>query len=904
MKSNKILYRLWQLALIACMTVSLSSCRETFESFFSDDIEEGEEVMFTTSLPNVAVTRASEDEFKKQMSAYTAVSKAYEFTISMFAKGETTAIGTGTYQPASTVTKDENDNEIVKYDKIGTLKSLENKALYWPSTTIEYGFLATAGEEKLSSEQDSKDKWLKQDLLKGYGYIQQYNGTDGGIDKLDDFNYRTANEWKKKNKEIKLVTNEEEYKMIPLYLQHQRALITVKLKAGEGVSSKSLWPSNAAKEVVSRIYSHTKNSPDTTSIKPLARWELEEGGDTIMCYDAIVEPWDYNSNLSDNLITKISLSGQNYSFYRVNDTTPNSDDNYDLAAGKHLTLTITLGRESRKALMTAYIEDWTENVTTTICDDHGNAGEPRYIETRDDLLDFLTGLDNKAGNVGLVLKDINLDSTTVRYPDEWGSYDLRCTLNLGGWKLKGTHCFLNTLESTANLQNGKIQIGANVESAIANTNNGTIDDVKIIAINGAHATVAGAVVENTGSIIKCHSSIEVSGSTAEYVGGIAAKSNTGTTSGKITGCTVTNRVDGGTTACGGIVGLANGDVTNNVFEYGITLSQRNICKNIVGEIVGEHDFSKNSWPTTDANPNLTNAATENLYTGIIDRETEFALATGKRYRLARDFTVSSTKDDVAYELDGNGKTISTSAMIFKTISGQVHDLTINVTKNLEAEHETDDRDVMAPLAEAVVGPTAEINNIVVYAKGITIQASNPAGVVVWAAGGAKVVNCEATANIVAKVVNLTSGERKYAGGIVSSASIATISQCVFHKDCELKPATGVTGAETVYYGGIVGGIGSWNGETPELTITDCASFCESYITTPEDAYHGGVLGYAQKEVNTSYYNATKDCQGNWWPDNGDKISNGVALKGLADGYSVEKTIGKRNAVKPEEKTNK
>jgi hypothetical protein len=901
MKNNKIIYRLWQLALMACMAVSLSSCRETFENLFSDDIEEGEEVMFTTSLPSVAVTRATEAEFNKQMSAYTAVSEAYEFTIGMYVQGEKTAIGTGTYQPASTVTKDENDNDVVKYDKIGTLKSVEKKALYWPSTTVEYGFMATAGDETLSSEQNTKDKWLKQDLLKGYGYILQYNGSDGGIDKLDDFNYRTAKEWKKKNKEIKLVSNEEEYKMIPLYLLHQRALITVKLKAGEGVSSKSLWPSNAAKEVVTRIYSHSTSTPDTTAIKPLARWESETEGDTIMYYDAIVEPWDYNQNPTDNLITKISLSGQNYSFYRGNDTT-GSNDNYDLAAGKHLTITVTLGRESRKTLMSAYIEDWTEKVTTTICDDHGNAGEPKYIETRDDLIDFLKNY-NKAGNVGLVLNDIDLG--------EWDdSYKLYCTLNLGGWTLKSSKRFLYEMDGTAYLQNGTIQIGNNtdaveINAAIANINNGTIDDVKITAINGAHATVAGAVVENTGSIIKCHSSIEVSGSTAEYVGGIAAKSITGITSGKnatITGCIVNNRVDGGTKACGGIVGLANGDITNNTFEYGITLLQDAKAKNIVGAYDGTCNFKNNAWPTV-ADDGENETPVGERYTGIIDSETELASATGSgnRYRLAKDISVSSTKDDVAYELDGNGKTISTSKMIFKNITGQVHDMTINVTDNLVAEHKTDDKDIIAPLAEGVFGPKAEIRNIVVNAKGITIQASNPAGVVVWAAEGAKIVNCEATANIVAKVVNLSSGERKYAGGIVSTASTATISQCVFHKDSELRPATGITGAETVYYGGIVGGIGSWNGETPKLTITDCASFCESYITTPEDAYHGGILGYAQKEINLTYSNATEDCQGNWWPNNGEKISNGVASKGLADGYTVEKTIGKRNAVKPEEK---
>ena len=708
------------------------------------------------------------------------------------------------------------------------------------------------------------------------------------------------------NEELKLEGNNADYKKIPLYLQHQRALITVKLKAGEGVSSKSLWPSNAAKEVVTRIYSHSTSTPDTTAIKPLARWESETEGDTIMCYDAIVEPWDYNQNPTDNLITKISLSGQNYSFYRGNDTT-GSNDNYDLAAGKHLTITVTLGRESRKTLMSAYIEDWTEKVTTTICDDHGNAGEPKYIETRDDLIDFLTGTDNKAGNVGLVLNDINLDSTTVNHQEVWGTYDLRCTLNLGGWKLKGTRRFLNTMEGTANLQNGTIQIGASVESTIADTNNGTIEDIKITTINGAQATVAGAVVKNTGSIIKCHSSIEVSGSsTAEYVGGIAAKSITVTTSGKnaaITGCTVTNRVDGGTKACGGIVGLANGEVTNNTFEYGITLSQDAKCKNIVGAFDGtEYTFSGNAWPTVAESDlqNLTPA--DERYTGIIDRETEFALATGKRYRLAKDIIVSTPKGNVTYELDGNGKTISTSVMIFGQISGQIHDLTINVTQDLKTTNDQSgkDLDVMAPLAEAVVGNTAEIRNIVVNAKGKTIQASNPAGVVVWAAGGAKVINCEATANIVAYVSAPNGNDRKYAGGIVSTASIATISQCVFHSDSKLTAADGISEATAIYYGGIVGGIGSW-GETPKVTITDCASFCDSYLTTTEDDYHGGILGFAQRKDSEKLYNATEDCQGNWWPNNGEKISNGVASKGLADGYTVEKTIGKRNAVKPEEK---
>ena len=674
---------------MACMVVSLSSCRETFENLFSDDIEVGEEVMFTTSLPSVSVTRSAKSDYETQMGAYKAVTDAYEFTVGMYLEDDGSLVGEGVYTPST------GGALIVKS---GTTP------LYWPSTIKAYGFKAVAGSEILSENQSKQVDWLKQDRLEGYGYIQKWVGDEdsgSSLDKLNKQNYRTAKEWKALNEELKLEGNNADYKKIPLYLQHQRALITVKLKAGEGVSSKSLWPSNAAKEVVTRIYSHSTSTPDTTAIKPLARWESETEGDTIMCYDAIVEPWDYNQNPTDNLITKISLSGQNYSFYRGNDTT-GSNDNYDLAAGKHLTITVTLGRESRKTLMSAYIEDWTEKVTTTICDDHGNAGEPKYIETRDDLIDFLTGTDNKAGNVGLVLNDIDLG--------EWDdSYKLYCTLNLGGWTLKSSKRFLYEMDGTAYLQNGTIQIGNNtdaveISAAIANINNGTIDDVKITAINGAHATVAGAVVENTGSIIKCHSSIEVSGSTAEYVGGIAAKSITVTKSGMnaaITGCIVTNRVDGGTKACGGIVGLANGDITSNTFEYGITLKQDSTThKNIVGEIEsGEFVATNNAWPTFNTNNGLKNAMPlANTYNGIIDSYDEL-VATKEDYykgaencyRLVKDITVDDNIGDignVAYKLDGNGKTISTSKMIFKNITGQVYDLTINVTDNLVATNDT------------------------------------------------------------------------------------------------------------------------------------------------------------------------------------------------------------------------
>ena len=93
----------------------------------------------------------------------------------------------------------------------------------------------------------------------------------------------------------------------------------------------------------------------------------EEDAASSTRYDAIVEPYDYSVKPEDDRIAKVSLSGQNYSFYAGNDVASNAAS-YNLEAGKHLTITVTLSRDSRKVMMSAYIEDWTEDVTTTICD--------------------------------------------------------------------------------------------------------------------------------------------------------------------------------------------------------------------------------------------------------------------------------------------------------------------------------------------------------------------------------------------------------------------------------------------------------------------------------------------------------------------------------------------------------
>ena len=927
MKRN-YLYKLSQLVLMAIFILGMTGCNETLDSLFSEDISEGEEVMFTTSLPSAPATRGTaQEDYEKEMNAYQAVNKAYEFTISMYQKDGNSdkLIGTSTYCPAPTVTTDEEGDTVsIKYDGIGSLKS--DKPLYWPSTTVPYAFKAVAGTDDISPVQNTQKDWLQQDRLEGYGYVQLWDADNNKpTDDLDALNYHTAKDWKKLNYNSKMVSDNNDLKKIPLYLQHKRSLISIILKAGEGVSRKALAFDVAENDLSANIYSYTDGAAKPLEITPLAKEEkihydkdknggIEDNVSTTR-YDAIVQPYDYSAKPSTDLIAKITLSGQHYSFKAENDSKFNASENpsnakYKLEPGKHLVITVTLSRDSRKILMSAYVEDWTEEVTNTICDDYGNAGEPIKISNRDELIEFLKSDEkNKAGNVALLTANINLEETSANYSEDWSVYNassLNCTLNLGGKSIISSHRFLSTLEDAATLQNGTIQIGGVVDAAVAETNKGAIEDVRVTTKDAtAHATAAGVVVNNTGTISKCHSALRVSDGTVDYVGGIAATSLSAESKiAIIDGCTVTNRVDGGKQKGGGIVGMANGYINNNTFEYGITLNQdKTQFKNIVGERNNNHatfNVENNAWPTVDDNsfgenrPN-TNAF-ENPYSGIIDCEDELKESTTstiynqdkKRYRLAKDITVQATTGDVKYELDGNGKTITTKAMIFNEVTGIIHNLTVDVIADLTATQDaTQATDGIAPLASAVHGDGAEISNIKVKTLNNTvIKASNPAGVVVWAYDNATVKNCEVLVNLYANVSTSVTQGRKFTGGIVSTASKTTVTQCIIHSGSKFDG----TGASVIYCGGIVGGIEnkSNSNNTPELTITDCTSF----IILTQDEKHGGILGSAN--VGAGNVTATsKTCQGNWWQDN----CNGVGTPTGSD----ESLIGKRNAITPMEK---
>lgn len=887
----KLIYRFFHFLMATCLVFLTASCNDLGDNALWN--ENREEVLFTTALPSLPTTRSAQSDYENQMAAYKAVSDKYEFTVGMYS-GDNHLEGTSTYYPAE-------DN-----NSIGTLVVKTNATpLYWPNITTPYAFKATAGTEDLSADQSTATNWLLQDRLEGFGYIQKWMGTDDAgapLDQINALNYHTAKEWRNLNEEIKLVVDDADYKKIPLYLQHKRSLITVILKAGEGVSRKALAYDVAKKDLNAQIFSYNKGSQAITPLASeiLVDYEADVNGAAMTGvsstrYDAIVEPYDYSENSSEDAIAKISLSGQHYSFYAANDYNfETNKGNYFLEPGKHLTLTVILSRDSRKIVMTAYVEDWTEEVTNTICDDYGNAGEPIKISNREELISFLTDENkNKAGNIALVTNNIDLGT--------WNQdYDLNCTLNLGGCTLESDHRFLRTMGNAAGLQNGTIQIASEVDAAIATINQGTIEDVRVTVAQdaNAYATIAGVVVTNKGTISRCRSALRVQGdNNAAFVGGIAATSLSADSKiAIIDGCTVNNSVKGGTKG-GGIVGQANGYVTNNIFEYGITLLQKKTThKNIIGEIATTHTLQaeNNAWPTKDENDNLKNATAEgNRYDGIIDSGEELkasaAVSYNKedhRYRLAQDITIADSVGSVAYNLDGNGKQISTATQIFNAVTGQLHDFTVYLTKNLKSVPDmTNATDAIAPLAYEVHGEMAEISHVnVKTAKDVTITASNPAGLVVWAYGGATISNCEVQVNLFADVeANITQG-RKFAGGIVSTVSKATVTQCVLHTGSTFDGTT----SKIIYYGGIVGGIEKKEGSgyDAELTITDCTSFA----TFTKDTHHGAILGNAQIGVNNV---TSKNCQGNWWSTDCNGVGTYVG--------SVESAIGKRNAITPTEK---
>lgn len=315
-------YGLLQIVGLLCIALTIAGCSKDIAPSFSDngDMKAGDPVMFTTHMSGKATTRAYEDWV---------AAAGYTFTYFMYKSGDEAPISSG-----STV--------------------------YWPDiSTNAYGFKAMTGTvtdgvfAALSADQETEAKLINEDQLLGFGAVS--------TDNITELNYRTGTEWKNKNGEDGVAVDDR--KKIRLYMQHQRAKITIILKAGVGVLRSDLtYPASG---VSVKIYSYKGATPTRTDISPFASSEYVDylasdyGGaaDNVLTtkYQAIVDPYEYASNEKE--IAQITVGGRTFTYKPSNDT---STAAYNLEAGQHLTITITL---SPGATMSASVTDWTESST-------------------------------------------------------------------------------------------------------------------------------------------------------------------------------------------------------------------------------------------------------------------------------------------------------------------------------------------------------------------------------------------------------------------------------------------------------------------------------------------------------------------------------------------------------------
>ena len=911
----------------------LTSCTDAVESLFSDNIEEGEEVMFTTYLSENKVYSRAEvshvgDNYTLDNAQYSPIVAGYDFTIKMYERTEEEdaygekkkLVGTAKYS---------------SQDKTAVLKP--SYLLYWPSTQKQYAFEATAGAATLSDKQTTPELVQKQDLLHGYAFEPTITN-DEWTDNLNALNFHTPAEWSKINKQRGI----SDSRQIPLFIRHQRAMITVVLKAYNTYDKKKLAFENYGdgKSVIGYINSYDAETSAETKINPYAfKQDIIYGSNTekTIAYQAVVEPHNY---LTENdVLTEVKIAGSRYRFrpsndYKTDETVKNA---YNLQAGQHLIITATIGNDARQISITAQIEDWDTKTIKVSRDDFGNSGLQMTIPNKAKLIEFLNSTKyNVPGAVGIVTAtSINLDEDSVLWES---NYDLKATLNVAGATLCTSGRLLNNITSTGSLQNAKIKIPENVSlsSAVAQNNSGVINLVSVNAASTATATVAGLVDNNDkGIITNCSSNLHVYGDGIEYegkkyVGGIAGVSHSQTEGNAIIaaidGCKVDARVDGTNDVYGGgIAGYADGQVSKNTFEYGITLLQdkdgitllqdKERFKNIVADYSKEGTVSiaGNSWSTKDTNicddVTFVNNYT-NPYDAVIDCQSELAEAltnteynlANKRYRLADNFTLTNwtTIKDVTFILEGNNKTITTDGMLFKTISGKVSNLTVKINSNLIAKSNDNNTDAIAPFAYAVSGEDAEINNIKVkMTSNNYVQAANPSGLVVWAEKGAKIINCQSNAHVVAYLSKApTNGASFLVGGIVSNANNSEISGCSYHaaeNTLYQHVASGTTAYDKIYFGGILGGINS----THEITLNDgnitdydvLIKSCNSWFIPAEESVNTGTM--VGNSVYNNYMLIDTNCQGNWWKDtNSPTIGNKTGSVGIRN--SVAPSVSTHN----------
>ena len=874
----------------AVLIFSLASC-ERERVLPLDDIRPGEAVLFSPYVSKAVLTKAAD--------GYEPLPEDYSLTVEMYREGEA--------------------------------KALDTTPLYWPDNVNAYGFKAYAGTEDLEADQSTKEKFLLQDRLEGFGLVKGVAGYEE-----DAINYRVSKEWYKDNKSLGLPPERKDasyYKEIPLYLKHKRSLVTIKFKAGEGVKQEDLTHLD---NMEARIYSYSGG--EKQEITPLPGIGKLDTDEETAEYTAVVEPYDYSLNPEHDLLFEVKLSTQRFTFYPANDFEKDDAahmENYRLEPGKHLVITATLGRDGRKVLITALIEDWDETVTTSVVDDYGQAGDLYQINNRQELREFLGNpKKNKPGNVAIIVpSSINLEEDDDEVAD-WEPLPLNSTLNMAGSTFRTLHPVFSFVSSSGNLVNGIVMVGdASIPSAVAQENSGTLDHITVLPrrangeLSTGTATVGGLVERNYGVIVSCSSDLPVQGTDVTFVGGIAGTSRFASEAAPmpiIENCTVNARVDAVHGQGGGIVGTAVGRVSHNRFEYGITVLQDpGSFKNIVAAKAEERELrtEENSWPTIAKDELAGNNSSEVVYDATIDSQEELGHLlgepafnkSGKAYRLSSGFSISRSawtygiKSDIGngtgysllFRLEGNEKTISTNAMIFSNIMGQVENLTVRLSGDITpAEVSGKPQDAVAALAYSVQGADARISNIRVKGGNYTIAGENAGGVVMWAFGGATVENCQCKASIQIVVDEINADAKIYGGGIVACAAQATIARCTFLSTSKTLFRTPDDTSNQIFYGGILGGtVPKLNaGETdlrPEVLITDCTSWFE----VPEGAgsRKGAVVGYAMyadaANGNAHTNGLKKGCQGNWWGS-----SNGL---GTYTGGSIEELLGRRNAVTPE-----
>lgn len=904
--------------LLAC----LASCSESFlpEGVESGEIEVGEKVQFTTSVPKtVAVTRALNTDL---LNGYRTIADDYEVKITML-KGDAEQVGSpALYIPISTTV-----GSVVTYDIDGTLKPKAGETpLLWESNTTKYAFEAKAGTDAIATDQSSPELWLAQDRLHGYAFspFEPENGEPA--DRIDAPNYHTSKEWYQLNKSWHDANAEmlasEDYKKIPLFLQHERAWITIILKAGKGVKREAVAALYNEKtktynpNALVNILNYPKGSTPIEINNPLkgmktVHYEEDVNGgaaDSLnLKFDAIVEPHNYLVEPKDDKIAAINLSDLHFSFYASNDVRFASldpaqvaamEEAYNLTAGKHLTIEATLSTD-RIVFITAWIEDWTEVVTSTICDDYGQNGDPTVIKSRKELIDFLDSEDlNRAGNVAIIAAtELDLDTIVNDVPELWScDKTLNATLNLAGATLKSSGRLFPSISSTGNLLHGTVVMNNTtaLPTAIAQTNDGTIDNITLMVGNrSASATRASFVEINHGYILNSSSSLPVRAgdvSSETYIGGIAAQSIApdGTFVPTIDHCTMYAAVKGGTNVKGGgIVGLGEGRLTNNRFDYGITLLQSpENFKNIIhtkdtNGALNTLTVNGNSWPTIANNDIAGTNASGAQYHNVLDSQEELdRLLTDTynkidyRYRVANDFTVmaetwnyaTATEDitsqtghcsgNLYCELDGNGKTITldtdgttkvriptefnddgtgktfeekkTVHMLFSNITGYVHDMTLELNKPL--------------IADPVVNAEHKYNATEAIAA-LAYSVRQPATLGSEGTGG----NYGVIRNV---KVKMTEGD-SYVQGATAAGLVCWVHHNGVVDNCQVKgsvlswsPSTSSTGGSTDakrYVGGVVAcaAKGTINNSTyyysqPTLDIVDGSGKMQTY--------YGGILG--------------------------------------------------------------